>query len=182
MESIEKDNYIVFSGAPGSGKTSLLKRLSADGSELVPEPARQIIAEQRIVHGNALPDKDPSLFTRELLLRSVEQFDRRRASDGLVYFDRGIPDVIAYARLYDLPLDEIEQACQRHRYNSQVFILPPWEEIYSTDEERKMNFEETVRFHEFLVEAYRRSNYQLIEVPCVSVKSRVDFVLGRLRA
>ena len=182
METAEKKNYIIFTGAPGSGKTTLINELAALGGKFVPEPARQIIAEQRKAHGKALPDKDPNLFTQELLSRSIEQFNGALTLQGPIYFDRGIPDVIAYARWYGLDLNEIEKACQSHRYHSQIFMLPPWEDIYSTDEERKMTFEQSVRFHGFLEDAYKSSNYQLIEVPCASAKIRADFVLGKLRA
>ena len=30
------------------------------------------------------------------------------------------------------------------RYNKSIFILPPWQEIYETDNERKQDWEEAV--------------------------------------
>jgi len=178
MKISEKNNYIAITGAPGSGKTTLMREFAIRGITCIEEPARQLIAEQRAIGGNALPEKDPSLFVEHLLSQSIQNFQSSIESDNLILFDRGIPDVIAYARWYNLSLGKIQKACQDMRYRQQVFLLSPWEEIYSTDEERKMTFEQTIIFHEYLKDAYRSAEYQLIEVPQSSIEDRCKFMLG----
>ena len=75
-----------------------------------------------------------------------------------MFFDRGIPDTLAYARLIELDDREyIELAVDKYRYSEQVFILPPWESIYHTDKERKQSFDEAVDTY--------------------SVKARKDFII-----
>jgi len=180
MINKEKTNYIVLTGAPGSGKTSLLSQLTGEASQFIAEPAREIISEQRKIGGTALPDKDALLFAEKLLSRSIENFESSLKASGIIFFDRGIPDVIAYARWYQLRLEVFEQASLNRKYNSQVFILPPWKEIYVTDEERKMTFEEAVKFHEFLEDAYLKAGYKLVEVPQSSLKIRADFIKNKV--
>ncbi len=48
-----------------------------------------------------------------------------------------------------------------YRYHPHVLLIEPWEEIYETDEERSMTFEDTVSFGESLKEVYERAGYVL---------------------
>jgi len=67
-----------------------------------------------------------------------------------------------------------------YRYNRLVFILPPWEEIYATDNERKQTFEEAIDVFRRLEEEYMSCGYEVVEVPCISVEERALFVLNRI--
>ena len=58
-------------------------------------------------------------------------------------FDRGVPDCITYAEMMDLDPTPSLEAAEAHRYHRDVLILEPWEEIYDTDYERTMSFEQT---------------------------------------
>lgn len=98
----------------------------------------------------------------------------------LLFFDRALPDVFAYARWYGQPIDEIRSACKVFRYKPQVFFLRPWQEIYVTDDERKMTYNQSLIFDRYLEEAYLNSNYNLVEVPKGSVEERVNFVLANI--
>jgi predicted ATPase len=165
----------VLTGAPGSGKTSVLDHVGASIVR-VDEPAREILAEQRAAGGAGTPDQDPTLFLDLLLRRSIEK--RRDADDSHepVVFDRGVPDCVAYALVLGVESSQSLEASRRHRYGDEVLILPPWEEIYSTDDERTMSFADTIPFHEAIVEAYERTGYKLIEVPRGSAEERGTFV------
>ncbi|MDR6300962.1 putative ATPase [Mesonia maritima] len=66
-------------------------------------------------------------------------------------------------------------------FNPVVFILPPWQEIYKTDEERKQDWNEVMLTHTTILKTYQSYGYQIVEVPKVDVKSRVDFVLKFIR-
>ena len=51
------------------------------------------------------------------------------------------------------------EAAASYRYHPHVFLIEPWEEIYETDEERVMTFEDTVSFSESLKKVYERAGY-----------------------
>ena len=71
---INKKLYVI-TGAPGSGKTSILKCLSEkQGINIFQEPARSIISEQRSIDGQGIYDRDPYLFKELMLSRSVSQY------------------------------------------------------------------------------------------------------------
>lgn len=173
-------NFFVLTGAPGVGKTTMLKELRAYGITCVDEPAREILAEQRAHGGDGLPEKNPARFTELLLLRSIQSFERFLNHPDTVVFDRGAVDSIGYASLFGINSKPFEEVSQNYLYNSHVFVLAPWKDIYTTDDERKMSFEATIQFHEQILSAYRRLGYSLIEVPMGTINERAKFLIDQL--
>lgn len=98
------------------------------------------------------------------------------SSPRSVIFDRGIPDMIAYARCFDLDATSYRDESKSYSYNQNVFILAPWKEIYTTDEERKMSYDQTHEFHNFICEAYLSLGYKLRVVPQDTIQKRAQFV------
>ena len=135
-----KNNYNILTGAPGVGKTTLIEELKKLNIHCIAEPARRVLANQRAICGEALPEKNPSLFCKKLFEQSVRDYNALQNNSDLIIFDRGIADTIAYAGCFKLQSSHYEKAAQNYPYNKNVLVLPPWEEIYSTDDERKMNF------------------------------------------
>lgn len=166
----------------GSGKTTLLEELQRRGFQCAPEVARQIIQEQVQTGGTALPWKDREAYTWLMLQRSIESYESLTTANAPVFLDRGIPDSLCYARLIGLA-DEtaLQDACRRYRYASVVFLTPPWAEIYSTDNERKQDFDEAQQTYRQMADVYRECGYQLLEVPKATPSVRAQFVLDELR-
>jgi predicted ATPase len=100
---------------------------------------------------------------------------------GMVFFDRGIPDVLGYLRLVSLPAPEhMRKAADSFRYHHRVFIAPPWPEIFRQDRERKQDFDEAVRTYEALVATYTELGYDLLEIPRAPVDERARFLLANI--
>src|SRR5215467_14842919 len=66
--------FFVLTGAPGSGKSTIVTVIQHLGFSCIEEPARQILAEQRSINSAGLPEKDPRLFTELMLSRSIYQY------------------------------------------------------------------------------------------------------------
>ena len=176
-------NYFLLTGAPGSGKSTVLHELRRRGYRGVDEAARQIIAEQRTIGGNGIYDRDPSLFHELILSRSIAQFHAYIYSefgDAPVIFDRGIPDSIGYGLLFGLDVQPAEAAAKIWRYNATAFFLPSWPEIYATDEDRRMSVDDARAFGENLRVIYLRAGYTVVDVPRGSAAQRVDFILDAI--
>ena len=174
-----KAHCFVFTGGPGAGKTAVIEVLEQKGYPCIPEVARQIIRQQVASDGSAVPWKDMRLYTQLMQEQTIAVYDMAPpASAGACFFDRGLPDVICHAQLNNLPVDEqLKTATYQLRYNQQVFLFPPWQEIYETDAERKQDFETAVATYEVLKDVYRKYDYVLVEVPKMPVTDRVAFIL-----
>jgi predicted ATPase len=166
---------MILTGAPGSGKTAILSRL-IDEFRCVDEPAREVLAEQRATGGRGTWDLDPPLFVHLLLQRSIVKYETARRSGDTVLFDRGIPDCVVYAVLAETDPAPSLAAVDLYRYQPHVLFLEPWSDIYETDEERIMAFDDTVSFSEALRDVYERSDYRLVDVPRGSLDDRAAFV------
>ena len=53
-------------------------------------------------------------------------------------------------------------------------------DIYQNDEERQQDFKEAVWTYNMISQAYSDRDYQLIEVPKVSPRERMKFILSKV--
>ena len=174
-------NFHIITGGPGVGKTTLLTELQNRGYPVVPEVARQLIKEQQQANGEALPWKNKELYKQLMFERSVESYvqtEKHRNNRKPVFFDRSFLDTLCYAQLIGSAISEEMQSYAEHwRYHTKVFILPPWQEIYQTDHQRKQDWDEVLLTHTKMKETYNHYGYQTIEVPKTDAKTRAGFVL-----
>ncbi len=171
---------IVITGGPGVGKTTLLLALQARGYSIVGDSPRTII-QDRLKRGLS-PRPNASEFVHETLRMDIENFVDHAATPGHVFFDRSVLDALCGLD-YVTPLSESELSMwlSKYQYYSKAFVLPPWEAIYVNDAERDHTFEHAELVHSITQEWYRRCQYQLIEVPKVSVAERCTYVLEALQ-
>jgi predicted ATPase len=181
-EEFLNPRLFIVTGGPGAGKTTLLHELARRGFVCASEVAREIIQEQVQTGGRALPWLDTTAFTRLMLQRSIDSYLRYRDVEGPAFSDRGLPDTLCYARLIGLQDSfEIREACVRYRYAKLVFLAPPWEEIYHTDNERKQDFAEAARTYENMEEVYRECGYECLVLPEATPEKRAEFVIESVK-
>ena len=60
-------------------------------------------------------------------------------------------------------------------------MLPPWEKIHITDNERYETYELAVLIYKYLLKGYAQFGYDYIEVPFGTVKERTAFILQNLK-
>ena len=175
------EDLIVITGGPGSGKTTLIELLRGAGFATTPEAGRAVIQDQTAIGGPALPWKDPALFAELMLSWDIRSYRWALLQAGPVFFDHAIPGFPGYYRHMGLEMPRhIEAAVAAFPYRREVFIAPPWPEIYRTDAERHQTLEEARRTYDAIVESYTRYGYRLVDLPRAAPEERLRFVLDRL--
>ena len=179
---MKNTNYYIFSGGPGSGKSTVLKILENTGYTTVREVVRDIIQNQVRTNGDAVPWNNTVRYSRLMLLHSIVDFEEFAHVDKPCFFDRGIIDTLGYARLINIPVtSEMENAANKYRYNRNVFVFPFWKEIYANDKERKQDLDEAERTFWALKKEYERFGYNTIEVPFLPPEKRANWILEHLQ-
>lgn len=174
-------HIIVIIGGPGSGKTTLIDALAARGFRCYPEISREVTLEARKNGIEQLFLENPLLFSELLLEGRRKQFLNAQEDEAeVVFIDRGLPDVLAYMHyIGDSYPPHFDETCRVHTY-THIFMLPPWEEIYVSDDARYESYEQAVKIHEHLIETYGKYGYEMFEVPRDTVENRVNFILEKL--
>jgi predicted ATPase len=157
----------VLTGAPGAGKTVILRQLELDGFSVVEEAATDLIALQQ-AQGIAEPWTHPSFIDAVADLQRQRQV---RASDepGEVQFhDRSAICTAALAAYLGFPISftlsrELERIKAEAIFQKRIFFIRNLGFITPT-EARRISFEETLRFERIHEETYRKHGFEIVFV------------------
>jgi predicted ATPase len=170
----------VVSGCSGGGKSALLAEMAARGYPVFPEPGRQVVKEELLIGGDALPWRDAPRFAERCIARAAYFFNVADPGARPVLFDRSIVDAVAaLERMGPVPA-HCAAAARAYRYGPRVFMMPPWRELFAADSERRHGFEAAVAEHEALMRAYPAHGYATMIVPKAGVRERADFLEAEL--
>jgi len=166
----------IITGGPGAGKTTILEALAERGYHYVPETARAIIKKRLEAGLSPRPPLDQ--FAQQILQEDIAYYRATPVTDQPVFFDRGVVDALGFSEeVGAISPAQVAAYIQEFPYNELVFLMPPWQSIYTTDGQRDQTFSESVQVFERLKTWYARWGYKMIEAPRVDVKTRVDFIL-----
>ena len=173
--SPRETEWCVITGAPCSGKTAVVGELARRGFRVVPEAARaHIHAEMK--KGRRLDEikSDPARFEGHIFRTKLAVEARLPAREQL-FFDRALPDSIAYYRLEGLDPAEPERHSRRVRYR-RVFLFERIE--FMKDSVRTEDAETAAHIERLIEEAYTDLGYTIVRVPGMPVGERADFVIA----
>jgi predicted ATPase len=171
---------VVVSGCSGGGKSALLAEMAARGHGVFPEPGRQVVKEEMLIGGDALPWRDAARFAERCLARAAYFFNVADPIERPVLFDRSIVDAVAaLQRMGGVP-PHCAAAARVYRYAPRVFMVPPWRELFAADAERRHGYEAAVAEYDALMLDYPAHGYATVVVPKAGVAERADFLEAAL--
>lgn len=172
---------VAIIGGPSTGKSTVIEELKQRGYYCMSEISREVTAEAQKRGIEQLFLTEPLLFSEMLLKGRINQYvNASKSKESIVFFDRGIPDIHAYLDYKKVDYPTIYKEKSNLYVYDMVFMMPPWKEIYKTDQERYENFEQASIIYNYLVEAYESVGYSIINVPKEVPALRANFILRNL--
>ncbi|WP_109488859.1 AAA family ATPase [Occallatibacter savannae] len=166
----------ILTGAPGSGKTAILRQLELEGFSVVEEAATDIIAASQNL-GIPEPWRSASFIDDIVQLQRARQLRASQQSDQIQFHDRSVICTAALANFLGYGISptlsaELELIRRETIFERQVFFIRNLGFITNT-EARRITFEETLRFEKVHEQIYRAHGFELVYVDKAPLQDRV---------
>jgi predicted ATPase len=166
----------ILTGAPGAGKTAIIRQLELDGFAVVEEAATDLIALAQ-ARGIAEPWTHLSFISEVSDLQTQRLAHSSQQPDEIQFHDRSIFCTAALAVYlgYSVP-DTLSHEMDRVRtqaiYQTRVFFIKNLGFVTPT-EARRISLEESLRFERIHEEIYRNSGFEMVAIERGSLSERV---------
>ncbi len=169
----------ILTGAPGCGKTALLRELQLRGFAVVEEAATDVIA-LRQAEGISEPWTFPSFLEEVVDLQRQRQL-AAKTYEHPQFFDRSPFCTLALARYLGFKpppalRNEIRRVIEDRIYHVRVFFLESLGFVERTAA-RRITLDESERFAAIHLEVYKEFGFELFRIPAAPVALRADKVL-----
>jgi predicted ATPase len=169
----------ILTGAPGSGKTAILRQLEADGFAVAEEAATAVIALRQ-----ALGVPEPwhtTGFADQIADLQRQRWEAARVDDErVVFFDRAPACTLALCRWMGVPPPyRVVAEVARGGYERTAFFVRQQGHVEPTAA-RRISFEDSLRFERVHEATYRELGFDLVEVPAGPLPDRVLIITNRI--
>lgn len=173
----------IFTGTPGSGKTSVINALEKRGYSVIHEAATDVIYDAQLNGVNA-PWEDEHFIDAVAYCQKERQMN---AVGDLQFYDRSpfctyalwkylsqVSDA-SFAPSLELS-QEIDRCLKGGIYQDRVFFFENLGFIENTDA-RKISYEDALIFEQIHLDVYRQFGFEIVLVPKGKIEERCEFVL-----
>ncbi|MFI7541971.1 AAA family ATPase [Actinoplanes sp. NPDC049599] len=169
----------ILTGAPGSGKTAVLRQLEIDGYAVVEEAATDVIALRQAL-GTQEPWREPAFLDDIADLQRRRQLSADTVARPVTFFDRSPVCTLALSRHLGVPAatglrTELDRIRVARVYEPSVFFVRHQGSVRPTAA-RRISFEESLVFEKTHEAAYRELGFTLVEVPAAPLPVRAALI------
>jgi predicted ATPase len=173
----------IVTGAPGAGKTAIIRRLELDGFGVVEEAATDVIA---LAQSQGVPEpwKNPSFIDSVVGLQKQRQIRVSSLPDDIQFHDRSVMCTAALAGYLGYAIStaldsELERIRHEGIFQKTVFFVRNLGFVTPT-EARRISFEEALRFERIHEEIYAKCGFEIVSVVPGTVLERVAAIRSTL--
>ena len=175
----------ILTGAPGAGKTSILRALAASGYAVVPEAATDVVAA-RLALEEAEHWADPVFIDRIAVLQRQRRQAPVRPGVTVQVHDRSAVCTVALAQYLGHPVprvleQEVAWATGDGSFDRRVFFVRLLGFIEATAV-RRISYADSQAFERIHEDCYRRLGFDLVDVPAGTVAERSAAVGAHIRS
>ncbi len=166
----------IFTGTPGSGKTSVVRKLDKHGYSVIHEAATDLILDMKL-NGIETPWELPHFIDEIVYCQKERQMN---AGGDLQFYDRSPFCTYALSKYLsqasDVLLEEINRCLKLKIYQKTVFFFENLGFIEHTDA-RKISYEDALIFEKIHLNVYKEFDFDVIMVPKeLNVEQRCSFL------
>jgi predicted ATPase len=174
----------IISGAPGAGKTAIIRQLELDGFSVIEEAATDIIAAAH-AQGVDEPWRHSSFLDAIARMQKDRQIRASHQPDEVQFHDRCAVCTAALAIYLGFPYTpflakELKRIQEEAIFERRVFFIRNLGFI-TPSEARRISFEETLRFEKIHEETYRDFGFELVCVEPGSLAERASIIKAAIR-
>lgn len=167
----------ILTGAPGAGKTAVLRALETQGEVVVEEAATDVIALAQ-AQGVDQPWTDPGFI--DAIVRLQRQREARAVGDR-VFFDRSPVCALALARFQGHPVSltlrkELDRIASASVYQRRVFLIQGLGFITPTPA-RRISLEAARAFERIHETAYAELGFELVPIAPAPIAARLASII-----
>jgi predicted ATPase len=175
----------VMTGAPGCGKTAILRELQVRGYAVVEEAATDVIACEQ-AHGVEQPWSAPGFVHEVVALQRRRQEQPAAMGTTIQIYDRSPICTLALAEYLAQPVTdvlaaEVDRVVRNGIYERRVFFVRPLGFVRASPA-RQITFEESLAFESLHERTYRSHGYELVEIPGDEVAERAERIDRQIQA
>ena len=175
----------IMTGAPGSGKTSILRLLADRGYAVVAEAATDVIAAAQ-ARGTGEPWQDPLFIDTVVRLQNHRLQDPVSPGAVAQVHDRSPVCTLALARYLGHPVsaelsDSIASITEGHIFDRRVLFARTIGFCEPTPA-RQISYQDSLAFERVHAAEYLRLGFELVDIPAAPVQQRADLAGALIRS
>lgn len=186
MNNANQDKRFIFTGTPGSGKTSVIKELEKLGHIVIHEAATAVISIEQS-KGLERPWEQSNFVDQITYMQKERQMN---STGNIQFYDRSpfctyaLGKYLAHWKGIEFTpspvlLDEIDRCLKNGVYQNQIFFFENLGFIEHTDA-RKISYEDALIFEQIHLDVYKEFGFDIVIVPKgLTVTQRCEFILER---
>ncbi|ARU59315.1 ATPase [Oleiphilus messinensis] len=169
-----KTEWVVLTGPPSSGKTTVLEELKRLGYLTSPDVSREVIKNHITKGGDAVSARKDQFKLQVEILDKMLKVESSLDAGQRVFLDYAIPDNIAYCEMEDVVIPDLEKSSKKFEYRK-VFLFEPLPMVVDDVRIESESYQHEI--FKKILRSYKKLGYKVRIIKIDSVKNRIKKII-----